>query len=198
MREQRHPAEVLEFWFGTASVSQEVHPRGEWFKKDAKFDDEIRHLFGETIRAGLVGDLSNWCNELEGAVALIVLLDQFTRNIWRGTERAFLGDPIAFYVANLLVQNRGDRSLAKHQRSFVYLPFEHSESLEEQKRSLQLFQSLMSDYPEDQTVARVLDYARQHYVIIERFRRFPHRNAQLGRCSTAEEQTFLETPNSSF
>ena len=135
------------------------------------------------------GELERWRSTPLAALALVVVLDQFSRNMFRGTPRAFAGDPAALAAATSMVERSFDRLLSAQERIFVYLPFEHAEDLAAQRRSLALFDALD---PDD------MEYARRHYEIIARFGRFPHRNAILGRESTAEEAEFLEQPGSSF
>jgi len=181
---------VLDVWFGDGDSANP-----EWFRKDPVFDVSIRTRFGAVIRAALAGELADWDRTPLGALARIVVLDQFTRNAYRGTLRAFAGDALALAAAKTLVASGRDRKLKPLQRGFVYLPFEHSESLADQAESLRLFGALAAEHP-----AQVagLEWARKHQAVIARFGRFPHRNAILGRASTAEELAFLEEPGSRF
>jgi uncharacterized protein (DUF924 family) len=183
--------EVLDFWFLPAGGY-----RSEWFRKDDRFDASIRARFGDAVDAALAGEASATATD-EEALARILLLDQFTRNIFRGTPRAFAGDAQALRIAEALVTAGRDKNLTPWQRWFAYLPFEHSESLLQQERSVALFTALAR---EQQTADfdNALDYALRHREVIERFGRFPHRNAILGRISTAEEIEFLKQPGSSF
>ncbi len=182
---------VLDFWFGNA-----VEPRAEWFRKDDAFDTQIRQRFGATLDAALSGALDAWHTESNpAALARVVVLDQFTRNAFRDTARAFAGDAQALAAARHMVLHGRDQQLDPLHRLFVYLPFEHSESLVDQHECLRLMEQLAQDD------ARMADYprwARSHLDIVERFGRFPHRNAALGRASTAEEMAFLMQPGSSF
>ncbi len=186
---------VLDFWFGTPDAEVYGMARPEWFRKSDGFDEEIRTRFGEIHAQAVAGALSDWAQTPLGACALIVVLDQFSRNLFRHRGEAFAGDAQALAVARRLVEAGDDQRLptAQH-RVFVYLPFEHDESLESQHMSLALYEQLA------QTSGLVdnLDYARRHAVIIERFGRYPHRNAALGRDSTPEEIAFLKEPGSSF
>lgn len=178
-------AEVLHFWFGDATQA-----RPEWFRKDPAFDDEIRRRFGTLIDAAIENRLEGWGDDAPSALARIVLLDQFTRNVFRDTPRAFAGDALALAAARAMVASGQDLALPPLQRVFVYLPFEHAEDLVAQREGVRLFERLGLD---DHT-----GWARKHCVVIERFGRFPHRNAVLGRPSTAEEEAFLAQPGSRF
>lgn len=188
-------AEVLDFWFGRPGDAHHLQSRPEWFRKDEAFDALIAQRFGTLIDAGLRGELAPWADRPPSALALIVLLDQFTRNTRRGTAGMFAGDALALAVARTLVRRSDDLRLAGVQRQFVYLPFEHSENLADQRESMRLFTRLGRDEP---ALDGLVEWARKHEVIIERFGRFPHRNAALGRESTAEEIEFLKQPGSGF
>jgi uncharacterized protein (DUF924 family) len=182
--------EVLEFWFGTEGA---VRP--EWFRKDPAFDAEILRRFGPLIDEAVAGGLADWQFDAHSALAQIVLLDQFTRNTRRNRADAFAGDTLALATARQMVASGQDLSLTPVQRCFVYLPFEHSEDLKAQDESIRLFTALSAHAPNQMDL---LDYARRHHVIVERFGRFPHRNAALGRESTPEEMEFLKQPRSGF
>ncbi|HSW09034.1 DUF924 family protein [Aquabacterium sp.] len=186
---------VLDFWFDPPDDPQHGQPRAEWFRKDAAFDAQIRERFGALIESALAGQLSGWAASAQGALAQLIVLDQFTRNSFRDTARAFAGDARALAAARAMVASGQDRQLGGVQRQFVYLPFEHAEDLAAQQQSLQLFGQLEQDEP---TLAGLQDWAHKHQVIVARFGRFPHRNAALGRPSTAEELAFLQTPGSGF
>jgi uncharacterized protein (DUF924 family) len=186
---------VLEFWFGTAADAQRHLPRKQWFVKDDTFDAQIRTRFSALIEQAIAGELATWANTPESALAQLIVLDQFTRNVFRGSARAFAGDARALPAARAMVASKADRRLSGVQRQFVYLPFEHAEDLATQRVAVQLFAQLEADDP---AVGEVLIWAQRHLEIIERFGRFPHRNAALGRTSTPEEITFLTQPGSSF
>ena len=186
---------VLDFWFGAADDPQHLLPRKQWFVKDEAFDASIRERFGALIESAIGGGCAHWAATPIGAVAQIVVLDQFTRNAWRGNPRAFAGDAIALAAAQALVADGHDRTLPGVQRQFVYLPFEHAEDLVVQRESVRLFAQLERDEP---AVGEPLIWAQRHHDVIERFGRFPHRNAALGRASTPEEIAFLQQPGSSF
>ncbi|VVD70017.1 DUF924 family protein [Pandoraea anhela] len=196
---QSHSAQpwqaVLDFWFGAPDAEAYGMARPEWFRKSDAFDDEIRTRFGALHAQAVAGELRDWADTPLGACALIVVLDQFSRNLFRHQAQAFAGDAQALTVARRLVEAGDDHRLptAQH-RVFVYLPFEHDESLESQHVSLALYEQLA----QASGLVDNLDYARNHAVIIERFGRYPHRNAALGRVSTPEEIAFLKEPGSSF
>lgn len=191
MSAQPHsPEAVLDFWFGTDGQA-----RAEWFRKDDAFDRLIAGRFGALVERALAGELRDWEAQPASALALILLLDQFTRNIFRGTPRAFAGDALALAAARALVASSGDAALPPLGRSFVYLPFEHAEDLAAQHEAVRLFSALEASAPQ---AKGMLEYALRHRDIVARFGRFPHRNAILGRESTPEEIAFLREPGSSF
>jgi len=185
---------VLDFWFLAPEHADHGTSRPEWFRKDAAFDEAIRMQFGATLETALAGGLREWDADLHGALARIIVLDQFTRNAFRDTPRAFAGDALAQEAARAMVESGRDRLLHPLERWFVYLPFEHAEDLELQERSVGLFSALAKDDGTGDT----LQYATRHRDIIARFGRFPHRNRTLGRTSTPEEIEFLKEPGSSF
>ncbi len=186
---------VLDFWFGAPADADYGRARKTWFDKDGAFDAEVRDRFGTTIEQALRGELEEWAGEAHSALAQILLLDQFTRNAFRETPRAFAGDARALAAASRMVGERFDDALPTFMRAFVYMPFEHSEGLAMQDEAVRLFTRLAA---EDSDQRSPLDYANKHRAVIERFGRFPHRNAILGRQSTAEEIDFLKQPGSSF
>ena len=185
--------EVLRFWFGD---EQPLAARPEWFRKSDAFDHEIAQRFGLLIERALRGELAAWREEsAETALAQVIVLDQFTRNVFRNTPRAFAGDPLALVTARAMLAQGQDVELAPVQRVFVYLPLEHAEDLRLQDESVRLFTQLQAATPDAQGW---LDYAQRHRDVIARFGRFPHRNALLGRSSTPEELSFLSQPGSGF
>ena len=186
--------EVLSFWFGAPDSAERGRPRKSWFEKNEPFDAGIRSRFLGVYERAAAGELTTWERTPLAALALTVVLDQFPRNMFRGQALAFAADPLALRVARRLVNHGFDSLLRPVERWFVYLPFEHAEDLAVQRRSLALFGGLSGDPDSAGTIA----YARKHYVIISRFGRFPHRNAILGRESTAEEKAFLSQPGSAF
>ncbi|WP_047865066.1 DUF924 family protein [Rubrobacter aplysinae] len=186
-------SEVLSFWFGEAEDGI-VRPRGAWFQKDEEFDAEISTRFSADHELAAAGELDDWLGTPYGALALVILLDQFPRNLFRGSPRAFETDARARSTARAALDLGHDARVQPVERWFFYLPFEHSEDLEDQRLSLRLFDSL----GDDEQSRTVYGYAVRHEEIIDRFGRFPHRNETLGRESTAEEKEFLEQPGSSF
>ncbi len=173
--------DVLGFWFGS--------DRKAWFEKNPAFDDEIRRRFLSLYEHGAAGMLSDWRQTPAGCLALVVLLDQFPRNMFRGSARAFAADALALETARQALDLRFDQGLSVDERTFLYLPFEHSESLADQARACELMQPLGNE---------VYRYAVRHKEIVERFGRFPHRNAALARASTPQEVAFLKEPGSDF
>jgi uncharacterized protein (DUF924 family) len=186
---------VLDFWFAPAGDPQHGQPRKRWFVRDAAFDAEIARRFAGLIEQALGGALDPWSGEALSALAQVIVLDQFTRNVFRDTARAFAGDARALALAQAIVARGWDRSMIGVHRQFVYLPFEHSEDMAVQSESMRLFGQLAKDQP---ALAGLVEWARKHQAIIERFGRFPHRNAALGRATTAEEAQFLAQPGSRF
>ncbi|GAB2795014.1 DUF924 family protein [Halomonas shantousis] len=178
-----HPEDVLEFWFETLAPRQ-------WFVKDEALDSEIARRFGDLLAAAGRCELWPWRRTDAGRLAEIVVLDQFPRNVHRGTPDAFANDPLALALAQEAVAQGVDSRLDPDRRAFVYMPFMHSESLAIHEQALRLF-----DQP---GLEGSLDYERRHHAILVRFGRYPHRNAVLGRLSSEAEQAFLETPGSSF
>ena len=186
--------DILGFWFGKPGEAGYGKPRKVWFVKDAAFDEEVRLRFLADCELAAAGKLEDWQSAPAGCLALVILLDQFPRNMFRGQPQAFATDSQALFVAQHAVAQGFDRQMLPVQRWFIYLPFEHSENLEHQRRSVELFRRL-SDDPDS---ADTIDYAVRHLEIIERFGRFPHRNQILGRETTPEEAEFLKQPGSSF
>jgi uncharacterized protein (DUF924 family) len=182
--------EVLAFWFGPPPPAA----RDAWFRKDPAFDASIRERFGGTIAAALAGAFGEWCTTPRGALARVIVLDQFTRNAHRGTPLAFAGDARALATASEAVERGFDAELDKYGRWFLYMPFEHAEDAHAQERSLALFGRLAKETGD----AGALEWAEKHAAVIRRFGRYPHRNAVLGRASTPEELAFLREPGSSF
>lgn len=178
------PQEVLEFWFSDGV-------RSKWWVKDPAFDEQVRSRLGELHRAAATGELDGWAATADGALALVLLLDQVPRNIHRGSPDSFACDAKARAVTKAALAAGHDEELADDSRRlFLYLPLEHSEELADQERCLELTRPLKP--------AQWYDFAVRHHRIIARFGRFPHRNQVLGRESTPEEIAFLEGPNSSF
>ncbi len=189
--------EILAFWFGDpdASATTYQQQRSLWFTKKAETDRHIREQFYSTYEQARADQLTDWQETAQGVLALILVLDQFPRNMFRGQPQAFATDPQALDLTELAIAQGFDQQLTPLQRLFVYLPLEHSELLEHQHRCVELFQPLAELDPD---LADPLDYAIRHRDVIERFGRFPHRNSVLGRPSTPEEIEFLKQPGSSF
>ncbi|MFO1322564.1 MAG: DUF924 family protein [Burkholderiales bacterium] len=185
---------VLDFWFGPAGSAERGRKRDAWFRKDPAFDDAIRRQFGEAVATAVAGGYGEWCGTARGALARVILLDQFTRNIHRDTSRAFAGDARAVATADDALARGFDRELDPYGRWFLYMPFEHAEDALAQRRSLALFAALAAELGDDAP----LTWARKHADVIFRFGRYPHRNAILGRASTPEEEAFLREPGSRF
>lgn len=185
------PSDVLTFWFEDDPASF----REKWFKADPAFDALCRETFGAALDAARTGAFDSWTDTPRGTLALVILLDQFSRNIHRGTPAAFAADPKARQVAAAAIERGDEQALGPLERSFLYLPFEHSEGLADQDRSVALFESLRGTY---ESAGRAIDYAERHRDVIRRFGRFPHRNAILGRASTREELAYLAEPGSGF
>ncbi len=190
-----HAQDVLDFWFGAAGSATEGRRRDEWFRKDDGFDHEIADRFLPWIERALRGELSAWATRPDGALASILLLDQFTRNAFRDTPRAFAGDPQALALASAAVGSGQDLALSVVQRAFIYLPFEHAEGMAMQDEAVRLMKRLALEDPGSDDL---LAYAKKHRDVIFRFGRFPHRNDILGRRSTVEEMSFLAQPGSRF
>ena len=182
--------EVLAFWFGEGAEYGKRHKR--WFEKDPAFDAEVTRRFLDLYEE-LVAE-AVWLDAAPECLARIVVLDQFPRQMFRGTPRAFKSDPLALQAARLAVERGYDRGLLPVERLFVYLPFEHSEALADQERGCELMAPLAAFHETDDA----LRYAIAHRDIIRHLGRFPHRNSILGRTSTPEELEFLKQPGSSF
>ncbi len=181
---------ILAFWFGPPPRAA----RDNWFRKDAVFDATIGARFGTAVDAALAGAYRDWVAAPQGALARVLLLDQFTRNMFRGTPKAFAGDPEALAMATAAVDAGRDRELDPWERWFLYLPFEHAEDVAAQARSIALCTRLR----DDADLGAPLEWAEKHAAIVRRFGRYPHRNAILGRESTPEEIAFLREPGSRF
>ncbi|NMG06877.1 DUF924 family protein [Brasilonema sp. UFV-L1] len=187
-------AEILDFWFGSPNEPDYGKPKSFWFIKKPEFDEELRIRFLTDYQKAAAGYLDDWMDSPESCLALILLLDQFPRNMFRDTPEAFATDWEALSAAQHAVARGYDQKLLPVQRWFVYLPFEHSENLEHQHQAVQLFEQLNND-PDS---ASSIDYAMRHMQVIQHFGRFPHRNEILGRVSTPEETEFLKNKGSSF
>lgn len=173
------PADILEFWFSETS-------RKRWFRSTPEFDRELEARFLEAFEMASEGRLADWGQTADGALALVILLDQTPLNIFRGEPRCFATEGPALDVARRAIAAGLDHELTPERKAFLYMPYMHSESLADQQRSVELYSQ--------PGLAHHLKWAHHHYDIVRRFGRFPHRNAILGRESTAEEQSYLSSP----
>ena len=190
------PQDVLDFWFLPPGADAYGAQRDVWFRKDDAFDAAISERFGPLIGQAVAGGLREWDQPgPEGVLARILVLDQFTRNAYRGKPESFGGDALALAAARQLVDSGADQALLPVQRWFAYMPFEHAEDGSMQERSVALFAALAAANP---GYEGVLDYAHRHRGVIARFSRFPHRNHILGRASTEDEIAYLAQPGSGF
>jgi uncharacterized protein (DUF924 family) len=178
------PEDVLHFWFAGDPATH----RKEWFEKSDDFDASCGR-FGDALQAAKEGNFDHWAETPHGALALIVLLDQFSRNLYRNSAEAFAADAKAREIARATIARNFDLALGPVERMFVYLPFEHSEDLSDQDRAVRLFVLLGEE---------MAGYAEDHRTVIRRFGRFPHRNAALGRTSSHEELDYLAKPDAGF
>lgn len=187
--------EILEFWFGDAP-EEEGRPSGTelWFGRSARVDRTIEKRFGRLLQKGKAGDLDGWAASPRGRLALIILLDQFSRNIHRETPEAYAADEKALALCLDGLDDEVDRKLGFLERLFFYMPAMHSESTDDQLTSVEIFGELAAEAPPEvkPTCQSFLKHAERHRDIVERFERFPHRNSILGRQSTPEESAFLQ------
>ena len=186
---------LLGFWFGHAELDAEaIDERNRvWFRSDAAFDRQCRDKFATLLAAAASGELDHWKDSPRGRLAFIVLLDQLSRNIHRGSAAAYRYDDRALAACLEGIELGHDRALSAIERTFFYLPMEHAEDRSIQTASVEHFEALAEEGPESlrKQLALNVEYARQHRDIVERFGRFPHRNATLGRASTSEERAYL-------
>lgn len=178
-----NPEDILKFWF------EELEQKS-WFVKDENLDKEIEKRFGKIHAAASKGELWTWRSEPRSSLAEVIILDQFSRNIFRDDSRSFANDSMALTLAQNAIEKGFDKKLETQEKSFLYMPFMHSESLIIHEESVKLFQA--------PGLEMNLDFEYRHKKIIERFGRYPHRNKILGRESTTEELEFLKEPGSSF
>jgi len=195
---------IVHFWFGDLKKNEVPgdDKQKSWWMKDAEFDKRIKDNFGNDLKKAINGDLDDWKTSPEGSLALIILLDQFSRNIHRDTIKAFSQDDKSIEICLEGIEKGFDKKLHPVQRIFFYIPLMHSEDIDMQEKSLKYFSGLVKEYKESESVADVVSnsykFAVKHYDIIKRFGRYPHRNEILGRESTPEEIEFLNQPGSSF
>jgi len=196
------PERVLGHWFGELDEEGLSTPAQQqrWFTKDDAFDAELREQFLAEHQAVRSGQRDHWLIDPRGRLAYVVVLDQFSRNMFRGTKEMFASDKLALKAAREGVERGADRALKLAERQFLYMPFMHSEALEDQERAVALFTALRDDLTgrARENVENAVRYTIMHRDIVARFGRFPHRNELLGRESTPEELEFLTQPNSSF
>lgn len=178
-------ADILTFWF------DETQPQ-QWFQTNPDFDALIRERFTEAYEKARDGILDDWRRDADGCLALCILLDQFPRNMFRGTKQAFATDGKGLVVAKYAVSKGFDQVLPPLKRRFIYLPYEHSENLNDQRKCVELFEKMTKDDPLG------YDYAVRHLKVIEAYGRFPHRNKILGRMNTPEEEEYLARPGAGF
>ena len=178
-------SEILKFWFEETKSAQ-------WFQKNPDFDAEIIARFESDYNLASQGMYDGWMNSDKGCLALIILLDQFPRNMFRDTSQMFATDHKALTIAKHAVDKQFDQAMNLHEKVFTYLPFEHSEDIKDQEQSLKLFERTKNEDP------TFYDYAIRHYDVIEKFGRFPHRNNILKRDNTQMEEDYLAQPNSGF
>ena len=190
--DQRLIEDILTIWFGRPGEADWGQPRDCWFRPDEKFDRLLAERFSDATGQAAGGNLDHLAVSPQGTLALLLLLDQLPRNLYRDEPRAFASDARALALATDAVEARIDQSVEPLQRWFSYLPFEHSENIADQDHCVALFAGLGPDHQQG------LDYARRHRAVIRRFGRFPHRNKILGRASTAQETAFLETAELGF
>ncbi len=193
--------DLLTFWFGAAPAGLSTPQVSErWYKKDLAFDRQIRERFFDLHLAVLRGECETWLETAEGRLAYVIVLDQFSRNMFRDTLLAYAADPVALRTALQALERSQDRQLQGDKRAFMYLPLMHSEDLAIQEECVRCFADFMREAqgPLKERLALNHDFAVRHRDIVARFGRFPHRNKQLGRASTPEEVRFLAQPGSGF
>lgn len=193
---------ILSFWFGSLDADGKADPThaARWWRKDDAFDREIRERFEATWQTTVTGEHESWLATPEGRLAYVIVLDQFPRNMFRGSAQAFASDARALATARQGVELGHDRKLHGEQRAFLYMPFMHSEALADQERCVELFRAFRDESSGSlrDTLDYNLEFAERHRVIVAQWGHFPHRNALLGRASTPEELAFLNTEGSSF
>ncbi|GJM17278.1 MAG: hypothetical protein DHS20C13_26050 [Thermodesulfobacteriota bacterium] len=195
---------ILDFWFGSLienEIPSEEYQR-KWWIKNHENDMQIKNQFGDSFELANKGGLNHWKANSDGTLALIILLDQFSRNIFRDTAEAFSQDQEAINICINGIKKGFDNERHPIQRIFYYMPLMHSEDMGMQEKSIECFSNLAKQFTTPETISKMVsgssDYALKHYVIIKRFKRYPHRNKILGRESTQEEIEFLSQPGSSF
>jgi len=190
---------ILHFWFGD-DKNTPLQNAEMWWKQDNDLDAQIKETFEESLKEALEAKLESWRKTPHGCLAYIILLDQFSRNMYRNTPQAFKQDVLALAASLSGQRNNFDRELSIVERWFFYMPMMHSEDLDMQRRCVEVYEQLLEETPEKlkKTVEGALDYAVRHMKVIERFGRFPHRNKILGRKSSDEEEAFLKSDEAPF
>ena len=202
MTDAAHPSpdDILDFWLGPLDdqgFSDDAH-RQQWFQKDDAFDQALRDRFGALHERASRGELDGWRDTPRGRLALVIVLDQFSRNLFRGRAAMFAQDEAALALARTALAHGDEAALAPQERYFLYMPFMHSEALADQEKCVALFEGARASVAPERRDAFDPKWAVMHRDIVARFGRFPHRNEILGRQSTPEEVAFLEEPGSSF
>jgi len=197
-----NPEEILEFWFGVLDTPNDFpgDRSALWWGADPGVDREITERFGALARQARTGELDAWRETARGTLALVIVLDQFSRNIWRGTPEAFAGDTLAASVCQRAIESGLDSALRPIERAFLYMPLMHAEERSLARRCVACFEKLSSEIQQNYPTGYpdFLPHARQHAEIVERFGRYPHRNELLGRATTPEEQAFLGAGGPNF
>lgn len=197
------PHDVLDYWFGDAANIKAEDLKDyfqRWFQGSEELDKEIKRKFGKAVKQATGDDLAVWENTTKGSLALIILLDQFTRNVYRGTDKAFAYDAKALRLCQKLIDSGADKEMSWPQRGFCYMPLQHAEDVKWQQQGIEAYIGLVEDMQDDlkKVVTGFLSSAREHKTIIDKFGRFPHRNKVLDRESTDEELIYLATGAKSF
>lgn len=197
------PQDVLDFWFGDAANAKAEDLKSDfqrWFQGGKELDKEIKTRFGKAVKQAAADDLAIWENTTEGKLALIILLDQFTRNVYRGTAKAFAYDAKALRICQKQIESGADKDRSWAERGFTYMPMQHAEDPKVQQQGIEAYMGLIEDTPNDlkKVVTGFLLSAREHKSIVDKFGRFPHRNKVMERESTDEELIYLATGAKSF
>ena len=197
-----NPQDVISFWFGSGRDANSINDQQKslWWEKNEQTDQLIKDRYSNLVEDVYSGTREDWLQTATGTLASIITLDQFPRNIYRGTARSFAFDHRALEISKILLETGLYQELSLIQRVFAFIPFEHSEDLDDQVTSIQLYKDLLELAPENEKeiFKGFYDFALKHHEIIEEFGRYPHRNEILGRNSTHQELAFLERPGSSF
>ena len=198
-----HHTTILHYWFGENVQTADNIAKDKqqlWFTGGQEIDSEITQLFGDALEEAKSGKYTSWENTAHSRLAFIILLDQFSRNIYRNTQRMYESDSQSLQLCITGIEQKMDEELLPIYRQFFYMPLQHAENLQLQEKSVQMYTKIWKDAPESTKdyFSKAVNSAKRHHEIIEMFGRFPHRNKILQRESTKEEQEFLQTPNSSF